>query len=166
MVPVAATVISATQAVRASRAQVQVKNSLVISEAARQEAEIMTKFLTEIFQSPDPKQDGRTVTVAETLGRAARRIETDLADHPERRRIWALGTLGETYEAAGRRNEAIKIYEDVLTISREVNGEDHGRTRWAVNKIAAITKRSGATNQWDAPQAEAKSAATTGQPLN
>lgn len=371
----AATVVSSWQAVRASKAEREAKQNLAESEKARQEAETMSKFLTEILQSPDPKQDGRTVTVAETLGRAARRIETDLAGHPERQAklqttlagtyralglyqeaiplletvrdyrltqnghghsntlsalrdlaigyldasrrtdalqlsetvlagfrelygpthpttlqamsqvawcrsvnndyrgaidlekqalkfsrevngpehadtlmamgqlgwfyslarrpqdalalqtellrlkrsslgpehpdtlntlitlaasqrqlgqhdvaaaslqqtialsrkvkgpthpetLWALGTLGETYEAAGRRDEAIKIYEDVLTISREVNGENHGRTRWAVNKIAAINKRAGATNQWDAPQAEAKSAATTGQPLN
>ena len=36
-------------------------------EQARKEAEAISTFLGEVFQSPDPARDGRTITVAETL---------------------------------------------------------------------------------------------------
>ena len=49
------------------------------AEAARQQAETVTDFLVEIFRSPDPERDGRTITVAEMLNKAGTRI---------RGRIW------------------------------------------------------------------------------
>ncbi len=42
-------------------------------------------FLSDIFQSPDPERDGRTIRVVELLDKAAKKLETDLADQPERR---------------------------------------------------------------------------------
>ena len=53
--------------------------------AGAQDAEAISKFLTEVFQSPDPTRDGRTITVAETLDKAAKKLDTDLATQPARR---------------------------------------------------------------------------------
>ena len=90
---VAATGISAWQAVRATRAGALAKRRLAESEA-------ISKFLTEVFQSPDPARDGRTITVAETLDTAAKKLETDLANQPARR-AKLQATLGPTYYALG-----------------------------------------------------------------
>jgi hypothetical protein len=67
----AATGISAWQAIRATRAEMAARERLADSEA-------VSKFLTEVFQSPDPARNGRTITVAETLGAAAKKLDTDL----------------------------------------------------------------------------------------
>ena len=47
------------------------------------ESEAISKFLTEVFQSPDPARDGRTITVAETLDRG-RDKAGDRPGHPAR----------------------------------------------------------------------------------
>ena len=44
--------------------------------------EEFTGFLTDVFQSPDPTQGARTITVAETLDRAAKKLESDPAVLP------------------------------------------------------------------------------------
>ena len=52
---------------------------------AREDAEAISTFLTEVFQSPIPGQGGRTITVAETLDRSVKKLEENLAKQPERR---------------------------------------------------------------------------------
>jgi eukaryotic-like serine/threonine-protein kinase len=92
MILFVATFVSAWQAIRATRSE-RLANQRVIElaaerdvkETAREGAEAISMFLTQIFQSPEPTQDGHTITVAQTLDRAAQRIETDLAGQPERK---------------------------------------------------------------------------------
>ena len=50
------------------------------AEAARKQAEKVADFLVDIFRSPDPDRDGRTVTVVEMLDKAKTRVETEFAD--------------------------------------------------------------------------------------
>jgi serine/threonine protein kinase/tetratricopeptide (TPR) repeat protein len=99
----AATGISVWQAVRATRAETLAKQRLAESEA-------ISKFLTQVFQSPDPARDGRTVTVAETLGAAVKKLEIDLANQPERR-AKLQAALAETYYALGLYREAVSLQE-------------------------------------------------------
>ena len=40
----------------------------------------MTSFLVDIFRSPDPERDGRTITVAEMLDKAKTRVETEFKE--------------------------------------------------------------------------------------
>ena len=58
------------EAERAVTAETLAKQRLAESEA-------ISKFLTEVFQSPDPARDGRTITVADILGAAARKLDSD-----------------------------------------------------------------------------------------
>ena len=46
-------------------------------------------IVTSVFRSPDPSRDGRTVTVAEMLGRASRQLETNRAVQPVHRFMMA-----------------------------------------------------------------------------
>jgi tetratricopeptide (TPR) repeat protein len=81
-------------------------------KAARREAEIIAEFLTGVFQSPDPARDGRTITVAELLDRAAGKLETELAQQPARRASLQT-TLAATYKSLGLHREAIPLREKV-----------------------------------------------------
>ena len=65
-----------------------------------QEAEAISTFLTDVLQSPDPARNGATLTVAEMLGMAAKKLDTDLASQPARR-AKLQATLGRTYFALG-----------------------------------------------------------------
>jgi hypothetical protein len=154
---VAATGISAWQAQRALRAeheQTRLRNEAEAesrnakSEAERAQAaetlakqrlaesEAISQFLTEVFQSPDPSRDGRTITVAETLGTAARKLETDLADQPARRANLQ-ATLGWTYHTLGLYPEAIALEEKVQTYHLTVSGPENLDTLLAMHRLAS-----------------------------
>ena len=119
VVLVTATVISIWQAVRATRERDE-------KEAARQDAEAITTLLVNVFQSPHPSRDGRTITVAETLDQAVQKLDTDLASHPaQRAKLQA--ALGATYRALGLPRDAIPLLEqsrDYLLRSKGVSDPD------------------------------------------
>ena len=64
---------------------VQVAAERDAKELARKDAEDISKFLTNVFQSPDPTRDGREIKVVELLDTAAKKLETDLAEQPAQR---------------------------------------------------------------------------------
>jgi tetratricopeptide (TPR) repeat protein len=128
VVLVTTTGISAWQAVRATRAESQATQRLAESEA-------ISKFLTEAFQSPDPARDGRTITVAEALGGAAKKLETDLADQPARRAKLE-ATLGTTYHALGLNHEAIPLLEKACDYYLATSGQEHSNTLQAMHNLA------------------------------
>jgi tetratricopeptide (TPR) repeat protein len=128
LVLLAATGISTWQAVRANRAETVAKERLAESEA-------VTKFLTEIFQSPDPARDGRTITVAEVLGVAATNLETKLANQPAiRAKLQA--TLAWTSHVLGLPYEAIPLQEKVRDYYLAASGPEHPDTLRASSVLA------------------------------
>ena len=103
--------------------------------AARQEAEAITTFLTKVFQSPDPKRDGRTITVAESLDRAAEELETNLASQPVRRaRLQA--ALGSTYHSLGLQRDAIPLLGKSRDYRLAALGPEHHETLDAMLNLA------------------------------
>jgi tetratricopeptide (TPR) repeat protein len=104
---------------------------------AREEAEAITQFLTGVFESPDPGRDGRLITVAETLDKAAKKLEVDLTDQPApRARLQA--TLANTYFALGLYHQAIALQEKVLPFYRKAHGPEHPNTLSAMHSLATF----------------------------
>ena len=142
IVLVAAAGVSAWQAVRATRAETLAKQRLAESEAnaalakeRRAESEAISKFLIELFQSPDPARDGRTITVAEILGTAAKNLETDLASQlPRRAKLQS--TLGLTYFGLGLYHEAIPLQEKVRDFYLSASGPEDIDTLKAKSDLA------------------------------
>jgi len=169
VVLVAATGVSTWQAIRASRAETLAKQRFTESEAnaklAKQrlvesqanealakerlaESETISKFLTRVFQSPDPARDGRTITVAETLSNAAVKLESEVTNQPARR-AKLQATLGQTYFALGLFREAIPLQEKVHDYYLAISGPENTNTLDAMINLAlsimgpvAATKRS------------------------
>jgi serine/threonine protein kinase len=108
------------QAVRATRAE-------ALGSKRLRESEAISAFLTEVFQSPDPARDGRTVTVAETLDTAARRLESDLTGQPARR-AQLQATLGKTYLALGLAGDAIPLLKKACDYYQSALGRDNPDT--------------------------------------
>ncbi|MGA2657451.1 MAG: serine/threonine-protein kinase [Verrucomicrobiota bacterium] len=107
----------------------------ILAKQRLTESEAVSKFLTEVFQSPDPARDGRKVTVAETLGAAAKKLENDLASQPARRaKIQA--TLGMTYHGLGLYREAIVLQEKARDYYLSASGPEHPDTLRAMHNLA------------------------------
>ncbi len=109
------------------------------------ESEAVTQFLTTVFESPDPVRDGRTITVAEILDTAAKKLETDLATQPARRAELQLA-LGNTYSALGLNREAILLKEKVRDYHRAASGTEHVMTLAAMHNLALSYAAAG---RWD-----------------
>jgi serine/threonine protein kinase len=133
----------ATQAEkRATDTLVEVAAQRDAKDQARQDAEAISTFLTEVFQSPDPTRNGRTITVAETLDTAAKKLEKDLVDQPERRAALQ-ATLAGTYAALGLYREAIPLQREVLDHYVASRGQEDPNALSAMNNLAQSTYHSG-----------------------
>ena len=146
---VAATLVSTWQAIRATRAEKRATDTLVevaaerdAKDLARKDAEAISTFLTEVFQSPDPTRDGRTITVAETLDTAAKKLETDLVSQPGRRASLQ-ATLGRTYEALGLARQAIPLLEKARDYHLARSGSEHPGTLNAMASLASSYRQAG-----------------------
>jgi serine/threonine protein kinase len=127
---------STWQAVRARKAEQRAK-------AALRESEDVTKFIVKVFQSPNPARDGRTITVAETLDRAATNIlGKELADQPELRATLQV-TLGQTYHALGLDNSAVPLLEQARAYYMRAVGKEHAKTLEALAELASALDGSG-----------------------
>jgi hypothetical protein len=135
LVLVAATGISTWQAARATRAEALAKERLT-------ESEEISKFLTEVFQSPDPARDGRAITVAEILGAAAKKLETDLSSQAPLR-VKFQATLGSTYCGLGLYGDAILLQEKVLDHYVATLGLENTNTVRAISSLASYYDRAG-----------------------
>ena len=125
---VAATAISIWEAVRATRER-------DAKELARKDEEAISTFLSEVFQSPDPARDGRTITVAETLDHAVKKLETDLTAQPAQRARLQMA-LGNTYRALGLAREAIPLLEQARDFFLRTLGASSPQTLRAMSVLA------------------------------
>ena len=119
----------------ATRAEKLAAGRLIESENARKDSEAISKFLTEVFQSPDPARDGRTITVAETLSNAAVKLDAELTNQ-RARRAKLKAAIGTTYFALGLYREAIQLQEQVRDYYRAVSGTEHSDTLNAMHRLA------------------------------
>jgi serine/threonine protein kinase len=149
----AGVVVSAWQAVRARQAEKLAKERLAeagkerdAKDLARQDAEAVSKFLSEVFQSPDPARDGRTITVAETLDKAAKKLESDLATQPARRATLQ-ATLAETYYGLGLHLQAIALQEKVRDYNLATFGLENIETLHAMGNLAVFYGEAGRLNE-------------------
>jgi eukaryotic-like serine/threonine-protein kinase len=103
--------------------------------AARTEAEAVATLITGVFRSPNPARDGRTVTVAETLDLASKKLEKDLGI-PASRRAALQGAMAETYDSLGLFREAAALREKVRDHFVATAGPDHPETLVAMHDLA------------------------------
>jgi serine/threonine protein kinase len=107
----------------------------ILAKRRLAESEAISKFLTEVFQSPDPTRIGHTLTLSETLGAAAKKLETGLANQPARR-AKLQATLGMTYHALGMDREAIPLQQEVRDYYLAIFGLANPDTLTAMHNLA------------------------------
>lgn len=95
---------------RARSAETLASIRLERTERARQEAKAVRDFLIEVLRSPDPKRDGRKVTVVEMLDRAVDRINNEMSDQPYTRAVLQR-EIGMTYMSLGLYDKGMQLGE-------------------------------------------------------
>jgi tetratricopeptide (TPR) repeat protein len=101
---------------------------------ARANAQAVTDFLVDAFRSPDPNRDGRTITVAEVLDRAEKRLD-DLAEQPLVRAAM-LDAIGRSRIGLGFAPEGTSLLVRAQAIRRDELGPDHADTVASLEVLA------------------------------
>lgn len=134
LILLSATGLSLWLATRASNAEKLASERLLQATRERdakavalRDAKTVTDFLAEVFRSPDPARDGRTVTVAETLDAAVTKLDKDFAAQPERH-TKLLIALADTYERLGLYRNTMELREKVFRIRCDKMGASHQET--------------------------------------
>jgi serine/threonine protein kinase/lipopolysaccharide biosynthesis regulator YciM len=104
-------------------------------QRARKSAEEVANFVWGAFESPDPSRDGRTITIAEVLARAAAQIERDFQSQPALSGQLAI-VIGKTYHGLGLPHEAVTLLERGSELLRLHLGENDERTIVATDDLA------------------------------
>ena len=128
LVLLAATGVSTWQAIRARRAEALAKERLA-------DADAISKFLSEVFLTPDPALSSGKMTVADALEMAVIQLETELPHQPARR-AKLRATFGHTYSALGLTSQAIALQEKVLDYYRANAGPEAPDTLSAMSDLA------------------------------
>lgn len=146
---IAATTVSTWLAIRARSAEALAAEKLVEASAERdakelalRESEAVARFLEDVFRSPDPYRDGRSVTVAEALDRAVERMDANLAGQPARH-AKLLSILAVTYQNLGLYRRVAEIRQKVLDISRATKGDEHPESLEAMRALALSYQKLG-----------------------
>lgn len=131
-------IVERDRAVEAERLTAQ---SLKEVDAAREDAEAVTKFLTDMLAAVDPEKQGKDVSVREVLDGAANRIREEFADRPliQARLQY---TVGWTYQGLGLFDEAQAHLADAAALYHRLKGQRHPDTLRATNALGvALAKR-------------------------
>jgi len=127
--------ISIWQAVRATKAEKLADDRLAEAVRARQDAEVISAFMSEVIRSPDPARDGRSIQVVELLDRAAKKLETELDGQPHRLNPLQ-ARLGYTYIALGLYREAIPLFEKSRDFTLVTFGRENKYTLESLRQLA------------------------------
>lgn len=144
---IATTIFSVLQASKARKAEAlaAVRLTQAVEERnaksrALEDAEAVSRLLSEVFKRPDPDQDGSKVTVMEALDKASSQLDTELTGQPLRQAMLKK-VLAGTYEQLALNDRAMKHWDDILGIYRKELGTCHDDTLAAMRKMIGYYER-------------------------
>lgn len=112
-----------------------------VANRERQQAELVSKFLTDLFEVADPqKTPANTITAREILDKGAQRISRDLKSQP---RIQAklLGVMGKVYENIGDYERSRSLLEERLAITRKVFADSEPEFGESLKDLSELARR-------------------------
>ncbi len=119
---IGATAFSSYQAIRASKAEKLAEQRMTeaLSERnaktkALNNAEAVSRFLSDAFTRPTPEADGRKITMVEALDAATAKLEKDLTNQPLLK-VDLLNVLADTYEKLGILPKSLDLRRKALRI--------------------------------------------------
>lgn len=113
------------------------------TERARDRAERVTTFLSDLFQGADPNQlKGEDPTLRQILDRGREKLKVELKEEPEIRATLLL-KLGEIYFQLGHYDQAHGLFEEVIALHRRLHSGDHRELAAALNDLASVYEAKG-----------------------
>ena len=97
------------------------------ADLARDQAETVTAFLSDMLASVQPEEEGREVTVQQVLDQAAGNLAQGFTGHPLVR-AQLQSTIGQTYTVLGELDDAIEHLESALATLRRERGDNAPET--------------------------------------
>jgi serine/threonine protein kinase len=116
-------------------ANAQKEKALSESEEARHQAQEVTKYLVELLRTPDPRQSGRTVKMADLLDRASAHLDANFTDSPKLKGE-LLAAVGKTYAGLRLYGKAADMFEKARTVRQTALGPDHRDTIDSMQDLA------------------------------
>ena len=113
----------------------EVKSALKQSEEAREQAEETSRFLVEVFRSPDPERDGSEIKMVDVLIPAAANLDAAFPNSPRIRGELFLA-LGQTFYGLGLPAPAAELFEKANKVLLAELGPDHPQTLECRNNLA------------------------------
>jgi serine/threonine protein kinase/tetratricopeptide (TPR) repeat protein len=102
----------------------------------RDRADVVTKFMTRMFQVSDPSEArGNSVTAREILDKGSQSIKSELAGDPELQ-AELMQVMGEVYMNLGLSSRARPLIEKSLDTRRSLFGPDDPKTLSSMNNLA------------------------------
>jgi serine/threonine protein kinase len=111
------------------------------AEMARKRAEVLSNYITNILQSPDPLRDGRSITVAELLDRAQDDLNDRQFDPLTASMI--LASIGESYRGLGLYENSVGPLSKALELRKQVPNADASDVLTAQNNLAMAFQQAG-----------------------
>lgn len=113
------------------------------TKLARDRAERVSTFLTELFQGAAPDQPkGVDPTLRQILDRGREKLEAGLEKDPETRATLLI-TLGEVYFQLGHYDQARRLLEEAIALHRRLQFGDHPKLAVALNDLASVYEAKG-----------------------
>jgi serine/threonine protein kinase len=112
------------------------------AEANARQAEAVSKFLVDVLRSPDPQQDGRTVTIAEVLDRAVAELKGWIGVDPSVKAV-VLEAIGKTYQGLGLYRESVPLLEESHQLRNDLWGETDASTLKSLDDLATANLLAG-----------------------
>ena len=109
---------------------------LVKETAAKDQANEVMALMVNALRSPDPRRDGREITMAEVLDQSVEELESDLEIQP-RTRAELLEAIGTTYLGLGLHTDAIPLLEEAVELSTSTVGANHLETLSMMTTLAS-----------------------------
>jgi len=112
-------------------------------EARAQEAEQISNFLTELFESVDPSEaKDRSLSAIELLHRGADRVETELGDQPHlQSRLYLV--ISDVYEKLGLFDDGIDMAQKALLLQRNLHGRKNADIATSLNALGWLSYQKG-----------------------
>jgi len=115
-----AAVISTLGFLTARKARKKAESSEQQAQKARDEAIAVNDFLRNMLSAVEPGKFGLDVRVSEVLDQAAATVDSEFSDHPDRKAA-ILDTLGATYSALGKMDQARVMLDKALEVEQSLD---------------------------------------------
>ena len=128
--------------IESNRQRIAAEHARVEAEKARDESEAVTKFLSDMLKSVDPRERGKDISVQQILDEGAKTIEAKFPEQPLIRARLML-TMGNAFLDLGFADRAKPLMEGALALRETTLGAEDPDLAYTLNSLGIMHNRDG-----------------------